>query len=161
MIMHRKAVLLSLIVLASGLPAISQESSETGEKKRIAMVLPKAPANVAVKTTPVSVQSQHTSVSAETSSVEPATEFGSHVHPKEKEIPDSFKAAIIDGAEKLEMLSRSYNQRIADFILWMLSSMKTNPTITPHASPYFKPFIPAEHKSFPGVRSTQQIFQID
>lgn len=158
--MYKPATLLSIVIITTGLPAFSQGEADAVAKKRIAMVLPKAPANGGtVKTVPVPA-SPAQKLAEPVSTIEPATEFGSRAR-KDKEIPDSFKAAIIEGAEHLEVLSRSYNQRIADFILWILASMKNNPTITPHASPYFKPFVPVEHKTVPGIRSAQAVFQID
>jgi len=56
---------------------------------------------------------------------------------KQKCAANNIREVLIDGASKIEQLSRSYNRRVADLIVWIANSMSQPTTITPGSNQNF------------------------
>lgn len=153
------AAAISMLSL-SLLPALAQEQPQQEQpasntaNRRIAMVLPKAPAQVA-KPIPVTVKLNGQPVSR----LDPESEFGSHARRPMQSKDNEVKAAIVDGASKAERLSRSYNHHVANLIVWLASSMQDSKTFSPQNNPLLRPYRPIEPKQPP--MPANQIFLID
>lgn len=145
--------------LALSIPSavLAEDSTQQNDGRRLAIALPKAPTQQAKQVDPARIPAK---------SLEPAAEFASRPriisNPSQPgEMPEHVRAVLIDGAEKAEQLSRSYNRRIADVIFWLANSFNNGSTLTPAVGPGlqrsqrvdFKRQVPNEHQN--------AIFQID
>ena len=153
---------LTLSTVLIGMPAKAQEQQKTESataNRRIAMVLPKAPASQAGKShIPVAVKVNGQAITR----LDPEAEFASRPafnRPAQKQMDEQLRTAIIDGASKAERLSRSYNHHVANLIVWLASSLGDCTTITPNGYPGIRSNRPLEPK--PVYSQPNQIFQID
>ncbi|MBX9723871.1 MAG: hypothetical protein K2X81_20860 [Candidatus Obscuribacterales bacterium] len=155
------AVLAGIMAFSAFSSAAAQESTQRqAGSRRIAMALPKVPEQTVTAKPVVTIPTANAPKAAGTeASVDPQSY---NKASRATEIPENVRAVLIDGAAKAEQLSRSYNRRIADLIVWIASSWTQPSKYTPAQAPYFgkqrsiepQPLTHNEHKS-------GYIFQID
>jgi hypothetical protein len=161
--MLRFQTLACAAVLVIGSPSLvlaDEGQDKTSGARRIAMALPKAPAAAkqALVQPALKVQAK-----APVALVNPLDEFANRPHisaPASKNaLPNNIREVLIDGASKIEQLSRSYNRRVADLIVWIANSMSQPTTITPGSNQNFSGQRVIEPK--PLTKNDRSFFQID
>lgn len=155
------AVIFGIAVVLASAVSVLAEGEKASDKRQLALAMPKPKAQVQAPLT-VTVSSKKKTSSP---TIEPAQEFASRPHlsipRKSGQVPDDAKAVLVETAAKAEQLSRSYNRRIADLIVWIISSMKESPTFTPPTSPHLQQGLPVELALFGKQHQRNTIFQID
>ncbi len=151
----------AVFVLGSSTVVLAEESQDkSSAARRIAMALPKAPAEI--KPAPVHPAVKVQARASETL-VNPLDEFANRPHistlASKKALPNNIREVLIDSASKIEQLSRSYNRRVADLIVWIANSMNQPTTITPGSNQNLSGQRVIEPK--PLTKTERSFFQID
>ncbi len=154
----------SLILIFSCIPAgntqqLSEEQLKANDGRRLALSIPGERKSQASE-----IENKKTKSAS--LPVDPEAEFASKHHLKQNEqanqIPDNIKELLVDGAEKAELLSRSYNRRVADLIIWLANSMNKSTSYTPAQGPHLHRQQPLEtHPLTSSFNKHASIFQID
>ncbi|MBX9688213.1 MAG: hypothetical protein K2X27_16005 [Candidatus Obscuribacterales bacterium] len=131
------------IFLAAGLQPHGHADEQPRSSKKIAMSIPGVPkqhgaAKFVAAQSPVNFAKTQAA-----EEIDPQIEFGSRAHisrpvPKNP-LPDDVKAALYNGADKIEQFSRTYNRHFAELIVWIANSVTQPKGFTPASGPYFKP----------------------
>jgi hypothetical protein len=155
------AIILSIaFLLATGSAAMAEDQPSDG--RRLAMAIPRPKAQTLVNP---GVKASAPTAARSVMVPEPSKEFASHprvsLPRKPEQVPDDVKAVLIESAQKAEQISRSYNRRIADLIVWVINSMKESRTFTPAAGPHMQQGLPVQLMPATGKQAHSSIFQID